>query len=240
MPTSKAIAVVSGGLDSVTLAYLLRQEGYELHLLSFDYGQRHSKELEYAELCARRLHAAYDIIDLTSITRFLKGSALTDDIDVPDGHYAAPSMAITVVPNRNAIMLSVAYAAAVSERAHLVAVGVHAGDHFIYPDCRPGFINAFDAMQQQAVEGMAEPGLRLYAPFMHLNKHEIVKIGTTLDVPYADTWSCYKGNEYHCGRCGTCVERKQAFRDAGVTDPTHYEDADYGLDPRFDFQEIER
>src|SRR5579863_8319028 len=182
MPTSKAIAVVSGGLDSVTLAYLLRQEGYELHLLSFDYGQRHSKELEYAELCARRLHAAYDIIDLTSITRFLKGSALTDDIDVPDGHYAAPSMAITVVPNRNAIMLSVAYAAAVSERAHLVAVGVHSGDHFIYPDCRPNFIAAFDSMQRFAVEGSGDPNLKLEAPFMHLGKHQIVQLGTALGV----------------------------------------------------------
>ena len=139
---SRAIAIVSGGLDSVTLAYLLHAEGYELHLLSFDYGQRHKKELAFAELCAKRLRADFDVVDLSSITRFLKGSALTDAIPVPDGHYAAPNMAITVVPNRNAMMLSVAYAVAVAEQAPVVAIGVHAGDHFIYPDCRPAFITA--------------------------------------------------------------------------------------------------
>ncbi len=149
----KAIAIISGGLDSVTLAYFLHAEGYDLHLLSFDYGQRHKKELAYAQLCAERLHAAWDTLDLTSITRFLAGSALTDDIPVPEGHYAASNMAITVVPNRNAIMLSVAYAVAVTEQAQMVAIGVHAGDHFIYPDCRPAFISTFDAMQRCAVEG---------------------------------------------------------------------------------------
>ncbi|MBV9231966.1 MAG: 7-cyano-7-deazaguanine synthase, partial [Chloroflexi bacterium] len=144
MTAFKAIAVVSGGMDSITLAYLLDAQGYQLHLLSFDYGQRHKKELFFAQLCAERLNAAFDVIDLTSITRFLKGSALTDTVPVPDGHYAAPNMAITVVPNRNAIMLSVAYAVAVAEHANIVAAGVHAGDHFVYPDCRPDFIKAFD------------------------------------------------------------------------------------------------
>lgn len=228
--SKKAIAIVSGGLDSTTLAYLLHAQGYDLHLLSFDYGQRHRKELHYAQVCAERLNARWDVIDLTSITRFLSGSALTDDIPVPEGHYAAENMAITVVPNRNAIMLSVAYAVAVAERAVAVAAGVHAGDHFIYPDCRPGFIEAFDAMQRQAVEGYGDPALRLEAPFMHLEKHQIVALGMALGVPYADTWSCYKGEDRHCGRCGTCVERKHAFRDAGITDPTEYADADYGYD----------
>jgi 7-cyano-7-deazaguanine synthase len=226
----KAIAIVSGGLDSVTLAYFLRAEGYDLHLLSFDYGQRHKKELAYAQLCAERLDAAWDTLDLTSITRFLKGSALTDEIPVPEGHYAASNMAITVVPNRNAILLSIAYALAVAEHALMVAAGVHAGDHFIYPDCRPAFISAFDAMQRYAVEGYGEPELRLEAPFVHLEKHQIVSLGTALGVPYADTWSCYKGDAKHCGRCGTCVERKHAFRDAGVPDPTEYEDVQYGFD----------
>src|SRR6266699_3533409 len=163
----KAIAIVSGGLDSITLAYLLHAQGYELHLLSFDYGQRHKKELAYAEHCAKRLEVAFDIVDLSSLGRFLKGSALTDTIPVPDGHYAAPSMAITVVPNRNALMLSVAYAVAVAEKAQVVAIGVHAGDHFIYPDCRPAFITAFDTMQRIATEGFGDPNLRLEAPFMY-------------------------------------------------------------------------
>src|SRR5437763_17147783 len=166
MSDSRAIAIVSGGLDSVTLAYFLHREGYKLHLVSFDYGQRHKKELAFARLCAQRLDAAFDVIDLTGITRFLKGSALTDEIPVPEGHYAASNMAITVVPNRNAIMLSVAYAVAVAERANLVAAGVHAGDHFIYPDCRPTFIKAFDAMEQLAVEGFGAANLRLEAPFV--------------------------------------------------------------------------
>lgn len=220
---SRAIAIVSGGLDSVTLAYLLHAEGYELHLLSFDYGQRHKKELAFAERCAKRLNTEFDIVDLSNITRFLKGSALTDTIPVPDGHYAAPNMAITVVPNRNAMMLSVAYAIAVAEQAQVVAIGVHAGDHFIYPDCRPAFISAFDTMQRIAVEGFGEPQLRLEAPFMHISKDQIVRLGTSLHVPYSDTWSCYKGGEKHCGTCGTCVERKEAFELAGVTDPTEYE-----------------
>lgn len=236
MKTSKAIAIVSGGLDSITLAYLLHAAGHELHLLSFDYGQRHRKELVFAEQCATKLGAAFDVIDVSSITRFLKGSALTDEIPVPEGHYAAQNMAITVVPNRNAIMLSIAYAVAVAERASQVAIGVHAGDHFIYPDCRPDFVAAFDAMQRLAVEGYGEPDLRLEAPFLRLSKHQIVTLGTSLGVPYAETWSCYKGDAKHCGRCGTCVERKHAFRDAHVGDPTEYEDPEYGFDLEVNMQ----
>jgi len=221
---AKAIAIVSGGMDSVTLAYLLHSEGYGLHLLSIDYGQRHRKELEYARLCAQRLNAEYNVVDLSGINVLLKGSALTDNtIEVPEGHYAAPNMGITVVPNRNAIMLAVAYAAAVAENAEVVAFGAHGGDHFIYPDCRPAFTEAFDQMQKLAVEGFGNPKLRLYTPFINSGKHDIAAIGTRLGVPFAETWSCYKGGEKHCGKCGTCVERKEAFQLAGVPDPTEYE-----------------
>ena|SRR5436305_10708302 len=219
---SKAVAIVSGGLDSVTLAYLLHAQGYDLHLLSFDYGQRHKKELAFAKLCAQRLNAEFHVIDLSDLGKLLKGSALTDDIPVPDGHYAAPTMAVTVVPNRNAIMLSIAYGIAVTENAEVVAIGAHGGDHFIYPDCRPSFVAAFDAMQRQATEGFRHEKLRLEAPFIHMGKHDIVKVGTDLQVPYADTWSCYKGGEKHCGQCGTCYERREAFELASVPDPTAY------------------
>jgi len=228
--SEKAIAIVSGGMDSVTLAYLLASEGFSLHLISFDYGQRHLKELEYAESCAEMLGAEFDVVDISGVGRLLKGSALTDDVPVPHGHYAAPNMAITVVPNRNAIMLSIAYGVAVAEGAAVVATGVHAGDHFVYPDCRPEFIEAFDEMQKKAVEGFGHESLRLYAPFLKWSKADIVAAGARLGVPYADTWSCYEGGEVHCGRCGTDVERKQAFREASIPDPTEYEDPDYGLD----------
>ncbi len=219
---NKAVAIVSGGIDSVTLAYHLSSQGHGLHLLSFDYGQRHVKELEFAAKCAADLGAAHDVIDLSVLTPFLSGSALTDDIDVPEGHYAAPNMRLTVVPNRNAIMLAIAYAAAVSDGAAIVATGVHAGDHPIYPDCRPDFIEAFDRMEQYATDGYSVDGLRLYAPFVNMSKADIVTLGASLFVPYADTWSCYKGGSAHCGVCGTCVERREAFQLSGVIDPTIY------------------
>lgn len=222
----RAVAIVSGGLDSVTLAHFLDAQGYTLSLLAFDYGQRHAKELVFAEQCAKRLNATFQRVDVSTLGKVLSGSALTDDIPVPDGHYAAPSMAITVVPNRNAIMLSIAYGAAVAQEAQLVAIGVHAGDHFIYPDCRPNFITAFDAMQRLAVEGFGDPNLRLEAPFVHLSKQQIVTLGSRLGVPFEQTWSCYKGGEKHCGTCGTCIERKEAFELAGVRDPTAYENAE--------------
>ncbi len=218
----KAIAIVSGGMDSVTLAYLLASQGHNLRLLSFDYGQRHVKELEYAHRCAVDLGAAHTVIDLSTLTPLLRGSALTDDIAVPEGHYTAPNMRLTVVPNRNAVMLSIAYAVAVAEGAGMVATGVHAGDHPIYPDCRPEFIDAFDRMEQYATDGHAADGLHLYAPFVHMTKAEIVTLGASLFVPYELTWSCYKGLSAHCGVCGTCVERREAFQLAGVIDPTIY------------------
>ena len=220
----KAIAIVSGGMDSVTLAHVLRAERYDLHLLSFDYGQRHSKELEYAKRCAEVLGAHWSLVDLSTVTPLMAGSALTDGTPVPNGHYAAENMRVTVVPNRNAVMLAIAYAAAVSERTDIVATGVHSGDHFIYPDCRPEFVQAFDAMERLATRGYAAPGLRLYAPFVAMTKADIVRRGAALGVDYAATWSCYKGEASHCGKCGTCVERKEAFEIAGVVDPTIYQE----------------
>lgn len=220
---SRAVVIISGGMDSVTLAHLLHAEGHALHCVSFDYGQRHRKELAYAQRCAQRLGAAYDQIDLSALGALLGGSALTDrQIDVPDGHYAAPNMAVTVVPNRNAIMLTIAYGIAVAERAETVAIGIHAGDHFIYPDCRPQFAQAFDAMQRAAVEGLGHPDLHLHTPFIALAKHDIAAIGARVGVDFRETWSCYKGGPLHCGTCGTCVERKEAFHLAGLADPTEY------------------
>ncbi len=221
----KALVVCSGGLDSVTLAYKVANESTLTSLLSFDYGQRHRKELDFAALCAKQLDVPHIIIDLSQVGAQLTGSALTDDIEIPDGHYAEESMKVTVVPNRNAIMMTIAFGLATSQGADTVAMAVHGGDHFIYPDCRPDFIEAFTKMQKLALDGLAE--IETYTPFLHIAKSEIVKEGHKYNVPFADTWSCYKGTDFQCGRCGTCVERQEAFHLAGIKDPTEYEDAEY-------------
>ena len=220
----KTIAIVSGGMDSVTMAYKYYAHHYwDLHLLSFDYGQRHNKELLYAARCAAALGVEHDVIDLTSLTGLLKGSSLTDDsVPVPDGHYAEQSMKATIVPNRNAIMLSIAYGVAEAQGAEGVAFAAHGGDHFIYPDCRQEFTAAFALMQEVALDNSH---IALMVPFIEIDKSEIVKIGDRLGVPFVDTWSCYKGGDLHCGLCGTCNERKEAFLLAGVKDPTEYEGA---------------
>jgi 7-cyano-7-deazaguanine synthase len=193
----RVVAVVSGGLDSTTMAYSLRAQGYALNAISFDYGQRHRKELEFAERMAADLDAPWTLIDLhaAGLTSVLSGSALTDEsVAVPDGHYADESMRITVVPNRNAIMLSIACALAVTREAVAVAFGAHTGDHFIYPDCRPEFVRAFESMVNLAIEGLAS--IEIITPFLAMTKTDIVSLGSELHVPFERTWSCYKG-----GRC---------------------------------------
>ncbi|MGQ0830862.1 MAG: 7-cyano-7-deazaguanine synthase QueC [Microthrixaceae bacterium] len=220
---SLVVTTVSGGLDSVTLAHSLAADGAALVALSFDYGQRHAKELELAARCADRLGAEHHVVDLRSVGALLTGSALTDrNVDVPEGHYTDASMASTVVANRNAIMLSVAIGVAVARGADAVATAVHAGDHTVYPDCRPEFIAAIEHEALVANEGFIQDGFRVLAPFLLVSKAEIVRRGAALDVPFAETWSCYVGGATHCGRCGTCVERREAFELAGVSDPTAY------------------
>src|SRR5579863_5750404 len=223
MPERRAVAVLSGGLDSTTMVHWLRAQGYAIASISFDYGQRHRKELEFAEQIAAELDAPWTLIDLhaAGLTSVLAGSALTDEsVAVPDGHYADESMKITVVPNRNAIMLSIACALAVTRGAGAVAFGAHTGDHFIYPDCRPEFVRAFEAMVNVAVEGLAS--IEILAPFLSMTKADIVRLGAELHVPFERTWSCYKGGALHCGTCGTCYERREAFARAHVVDPTVY------------------
>lgn len=224
----KTIVICSGGLDSVTLAYRCASQSSLLGLVSFDYGQKHKREIGYAAIAAKVLRTVHHILDISNVGRMLSGSALTDDVDVPDGHYAEENMKVTVVPNRNAIMLAIAYGVASAQGADRVAAAVHGGDHFIYPDCRPGFIRSFEAMQNHALEGYSQ--ISLYAPFLEKTKADIVSEGDALGVDFANTWSCYKGGDVHCGRCGTCVERREAFHLAGVKDPTVYKDADYWIE----------
>ena len=228
----KTTLVCSGGLDSVSLAHVLADQGSLSRLVSFDYGQRHTRELDFAAACAKRLGVPHHVIDLRSVGVTLIGSALTDDLDVPDGHYEEESMKVTVVPNRNAIMLTVAYGIAAAQGDDAVATAVRGGDHFIYPDCRPAFTNAFDTMQRAALEGYAD--VALHVPFVHHSKADIVTEGARVNTPFDQTWSCYKGGDLQCGRCGTCVERREAFNLAGVPDPTVY------ADPEFWRQAVER
>lgn len=220
----KAVVLFSGGLDSTVLTYLLREQGFkEIHLLSIDYGQRHARELESAEAIAKEVGAIFRHVNVQELRGLLGGSSQTsDEIEVPEGHYTEESMAATVVPNRNAILFSIGYGYGVSVGADRVATAVHGGDHFIYPDCRPDFINRIGRAFKSGNEGFGTERMYFYAPFLEMSKTDIVRMGQTLDVPFELTWSCYNGGEVHCGKCGTCVERKEAFLEAGVTDPTTY------------------
>lgn len=216
------VVLLSGGLDSSTLAYLLSWAGYTVSGLNIDYGQRHRRELTSAIKVAALVPATLRYLDLSNLRPFLAGSALTDSrIEVPEGHYEAESMRATVVPNRNAILLSIAFGHALSLGGQTVAMAAHAGDHAIYPDCRPEFVLSFEEMMAEAVELGTVPVV--LAPFLALKKHHIADLALALGVPVAETWSCYKGGAVHCGKCGTCTERREAFELIGVQDPTEYD-----------------
>jgi 7-cyano-7-deazaguanine synthase len=220
-PQDKAVVLLSGGMDSATLLYKAVVDGFTCHAVAFDYGQKHARELEYAQRIAAHRAETFHVVPLTEVSaQFLRtanSSQTNPAIPVPHGHYADENMKVTVVPNRNMMMLSVAAAYAISIGADTVAYAAHAGDHAIYPDCRPAFISAMSTALEHC---HFEPGIALYAPFSEITKTDIVKIGWLLGVPYEETWSCYEGRTLHCGKCGTCVERREAFLLAGVDDPT--------------------
>lgn len=214
----KTVCLLSGGLDSTVTLALLREEQKDVLALSVDYGQRHHRELASAQSVANYYGVPLERVQLPNT--LLAGSSLTGAGSVPEGHYADPSMRLTVVPARNTVLLAVAAAVAVREGAEEVAYGAHSGDHAIYPDCRPEFVSAFTAVLKLCDYSP----LRLSVPFLNRTKDAIVAEGDRLKVPFADTWTCYKGGQRHCGKCGSCVERKEAFLLAGVSDPTEYED----------------
>ena len=220
MQKQNTILIYSGGMDSTVLLYKLLNDNYTVRCLSIDYGQKHKRELNYAKSLCEQVSVEHKIIDLTSVTELLSNSSLINpEQAIPQGHYEKESMKATVVPNRNMILLSLATAWAINCKASSVSYAAHAGDHTIYPDCRESFANGMNEVMQLC----DWHSVKLNRPFVDMTKAEICKLGALLQVPYEKTWSCYQGNELHCGRCGTCVERREAFYLAGVEDPTEYE-----------------
>ena len=217
--TEKVVVVYSGGMDSFTVLHNAIKQGYQPLALSFNYGQRHSKELDYAANVCKSLNITHKVVDITAINQLLAGSALTDDIDVPEGHYEEPSMQQTVVPNRNMILLSLAVGYAVSNGCTKVFYGAHSGDHAIYPDCRPEFVEKMNAVCEIA----NYEAVSIETPYLKVSKTDILTDGLQMGLDYAQTWTCYNGRERACGKCGACQERLEAFRDNGATDPLEYE-----------------
>lgn len=205
-------------MDSITLLYEWKER---IALgISFDYGSNHNaREIPFAKLHCERLGIRHITIPLAFMHQYFRSSLLEGPEAIPEGHYTDESMRSTVVPFRNGIMLAVAVGVAESQGLRNVLIANHSGDHAIYPDCRGEFIEAFDASTQA---GTYE-GVRIVAPYTYLSKTEIARKGKDLGIRYEETWSCYKGEEKHCGVCGTCVERKEALREAGCDDKTEYE-----------------
>ncbi|SDK91112.1 preQ(0) biosynthesis protein QueC [Modicisalibacter muralis] len=215
----KAIVIYSGGMDSYTVLHHALCQGYEVHALSFDYGQRHSRELNVARDVCQRLGIAHQIVDIRAIHSLIDNSALTDaSRDLPGGDYASDNMVATLVPNRNMILLSLAIAQAVNIGAELCFYGAHGGDHVLYPDCRPEFV---ERMNDVAAIANFETA-RIEAPYLHVDKAAILADGLAMGLDYGETWTCYLGEEFACGACGSCRERLAAFAANGVSDPVRY------------------
>ena len=214
-----SVIIVSGGMDSITLLYDKKDE---IALgISFDYGSNHNaKEIPLAEMHCSRLGIKHITINLDFMHRYFKSSLLEGAEAIPEGHYADDNMKSTVVPFLNGIMLSIAIGIAESNNLKKVLIANHGGDHTIYPDCRPEFIKAIDA----AAYAGTFVNAHVEAPYTNITKGDIARIGKKLGLDYTETWSCYKGGDKHCGKCGTCVERKEALAEAGIKDATEYEE----------------
>ncbi len=215
------LVIYSGGMDSYTLLnelYSGLDDIAELYAISFNYGQKHSKELVYARNVTEELNISHRVVDLRGI--FSLGGALLDDtVPVPEGHYESETMRRTVVPARNMIMIATAVSYAASIEVNEIFYGAHAGDHAIYPDCRPPFVSA---MNLAISEGVYKPP-RLTAPYINMSKADIAMVGKNLGLDYNKAWTCYNGREKACGKCGACQERVEAMHYASVLDPMEYE-----------------
>ncbi|MCX6877203.1 MAG: 7-cyano-7-deazaguanine synthase QueC [Verrucomicrobia bacterium] len=215
----KVCVLLSGGMDSVTVFYDVVRRHEVVAALSFDYGAKHNaRELGFARTHAERHGVRHQVVALDFINEVFKSALLRSGGEIPDGHYAEETMRQTVVPFRNGIMLAIAAGYAESLGAEGVVIAAHAGDHAIYPDCRESFMQAMAA----AISEGTYANIRLLRPFIAVDKAGIARRGAELGIDYAETWSCYKGGRIHCGVCGTCVERREAFGLAGLPDPTAY------------------
>ena len=214
------VVIYSGGMDSFTLLHRALNAGHRVHALSFDYGQRHRRELDCARQVCQRHELPHQVVDIRALRQLMAGSALTDSQPVPEGHYTDASMRATVVPNRNMILIALAVGHAVTVGANAVWYGAHGGDHAIYPDCRPAFVEAMDGVSRIA---NYQP-VRVEAPYLHWDKTAILREGLAMGLDYARTWTCYNGRERACGRCGSCVERLEAFAANQLSDPLAYEE----------------
>lgn len=213
-----SVIVVSGGMDSITLLYDKKEE--IALAVTFDYGSKHNaKEIAWAKVHCGRLGIRHIVIKLDFMQKYFTSSLLEGGDEIPEGHYADENMKSTVVPFRNGIMLSVAAGIAESNGLKKILIANHGGDHTIYPDCRPEFIGAMD----RAIANGTYEDVRIDAPYTNITKADIAKKGKRLGIDYSETWSCYKGGERHCGKCGTCIERKEAMALAGIDDRTEYE-----------------
>ncbi|MEM2882905.1 MAG: 7-cyano-7-deazaguanine synthase QueC [Candidatus Bathyarchaeia archaeon] len=213
----RAVVILSGGPDSSTVAYWAKREGYEVHGLTFDYGQRASRaEIDSAKRIAEGLGIPLKIIDLSALKEVYAGATALCDEGMSMPSAFEPSL---IVPFRNAVMLSIAVAHAASIGAEAVLYGAQGSDAPFYPDCRREFFEAFE----RAARLGTGTSIRIWAPFHYMKKSEVIKLGAKLGVPYGLTWSCYSGGEKHCGRCESCLNRKRAFEEAGIEDPVAYE-----------------
>ncbi len=216
----RVCVLLSGGMDSVAALYEMLGLHEVVACLSFDYGAKHNaREIPFAKLHADRNGVLHQVIPLDFINRLFKSDLLQSGGAIPDGHYAEASMKQTVVPFRNGIMLAIATGYAESVDAEGLVIAAHSGDHAIYPDCREPFMQAMATAMGEGTYAK----IQLLRPFIATDKTGIAKRGDELGIDFSETWSCYKGGAIHCGVCGTCVERREAFLLAGLPDPTVYE-----------------
>ena len=216
--TDRPLILLSGGIDSTVALAQSIANGYSAYTLAIDYGQRHGRELSNARAVADHYKVPHLVLEMSNWGSLVTSSLTNPDYPVPHGHYASPEMQSTVVPNRNATLLMAAAGIAISAGCGRVVIAAHAGDAAIYLDCRPEFVDAANEVLRAATDS----AVRIDAPFLGMNKTDIVRLGAQLGAPFEFTWSCYEGANLHCGQCGACVERREAFTNAGVPDPTTY------------------